>query len=74
MIVVFKTNVSTRESANFLLKKLSAAYPRGIISFDLDDCDKILRVETGTTRTKIERIINILTGHGFMCENLPISF
>jgi len=65
MVEVFKTTVSNNEEAStikeLLLKELS-----GIdIHFDLEDCDKILRVEG--IDFSVEHIINILNGAGFHC-------
>ena len=72
MVEIFKTNVEFIEQSIFISAQLLKQFPNLRINFDLDDCDKILRVETGTGKTKIESIINILTVHGFECENLPI--
>ena len=45
MIEVFKTNVQHSEQTKLLLKILLQQFPQHKINFDLDDCDKILRVE-----------------------------
>ncbi len=44
MIEVFKTNVQEDEQAERLIKALSDYFPNSRITFDLEDCDRILRV------------------------------
>lgn len=45
MIEVFKTNISRKRAATNVLKELESIFPNDKISLDLEDCDKILRVE-----------------------------
>ncbi len=45
-IQVFRTNITDSNGADRLQKELSALYPSSKINFDLEDHDKILRVET----------------------------
>jgi len=68
MIEVFKTNVQNRKQANKLLKILSNKYPEAKINFDIDDCDKVLRVDANTIAVK--EIIVCLNQVGFKCEEL----
>jgi hypothetical protein len=68
MIEVFKTNVKTVQDCKRLLKQLSNVLPDGRISFDLEDCDKILRVED--THISPAVIINLLKENGHHCEIL----
>ncbi|MEO6685404.1 MAG: hypothetical protein ABIN24_05540 [Dyadobacter sp.] len=44
MIEVFKTNVADREVANMLLDQIHLTFIGYRANFDLEDCDKILRV------------------------------
>ena len=46
MVEIFKTNVSTKRTANSLLKSLRRQLPACQFNFDLDDCDRILRAES----------------------------
>lgn len=46
MVEVFKTDISTANDAGKLQNKIMEIYPDYRINFDLDDCDKILRIET----------------------------
>lgn len=68
MVEVFKTNIQRKEQAKLLLRKLLQAHPFCKINFDLEDCDKILRVE-GTDICR-ERIIQMLNAGGYQCEVL----
>ena len=57
MIEVFKTNVNST-SAQTLLAELQIHFPSCKINFDLEDCDRILRVEGLDFCTKtIEKIV-----------------
>lgn len=44
-VEVFKTNVQQQRQAAWLLGLLNRQFPLCRINFDLDDCDRILRVE-----------------------------
>lgn len=68
MIEVFKTNVYKAEESNAIIKKLSASFPEYKINFDLQDCDKILRIEN--QHISIDKIINDLNEWGYQCETL----
>jgi len=68
MIYVFKTSVLTKHDIQ-LLKPYLDTLPRIQWNFDLEDCDKILRIESlwGISE-KI--IIEVLQERGFTCEVL----
>jgi hypothetical protein len=68
MVEVFKTNVSEVEKSNIIFQKLHKYFPENKINFDLEDCDKILRVEGNTILS--EKIIEILKEEGHFCEIL----
>jgi len=44
-VLVFKTNVQKKSHAKKIIKILSGQLPAYNITFDLQDCDRILRVE-----------------------------
>jgi hypothetical protein len=68
MVEVFATNVIDREEANRLVHLLLLHFPESRINFDLEDCDKILRVEG---RNFIpEKIMSLVIQHGFHCQVL----
>jgi hypothetical protein len=68
MVEVFKTNVLQQKQAKGILAFLSKTFPGFKINFDLDDCDKILRVEGQNISS--EKIINLLNTDGYQCEVL----
>ena len=68
MVEVFKTNVQQSELAKQLALALLERFPFSKINFDLEDCDKILRIEG--SQVCVETIITLLSSHGFKCEVL----
>jgi len=68
MVEVFKTNVQHRELAEDLASILRERFSFSRINFDLEDCDKILRVEG--KQICVEMIIETLSNRGLECEVL----
>ena len=68
MVEVFKTSVRKKYEAKLMLTLLSEKFPHFKINFDLDDCDKILRVEG--IKIKSDQIIRSLKVNGYQCEIL----
>jgi len=68
MIEVFKTNVQEFSEAQKLVALLRKHFPNSKINFDLDDCDKVLRVEGNNLR--IEKVMTLVTEKGFLCKVL----
>ena len=68
MVEVFKTDVDDIELSNKLIRELLEHFPDTLINFDMDDCDKVLRVEGEVI--DIEKIIEILNENGYCCEVL----
>lgn len=67
-IYVFKTNVREYDDAQIITITLLTCFPGSEISFDLGDCDKVLRIKHyGNFAAEA---INILNRHGFECEEL----
>lgn len=60
VIEVFKTDVSSGQTATRILEQLSALWPDLKVNFDLEDCDKILRVESKNGKIEIEEILNLV--------------
>jgi hypothetical protein len=65
MVEVFKTNVQEQDQAGQLLVLLSQQFPLSKINFDLDDCDKILRIEAEVIAQ--EEIMNLIHMNGYQC-------
>ena len=68
MVEVFKTNVQETEQAELLIDLLRQHFPGSKINFDLDDCDKVLRIEGIDFITG--NVIDALKQQGFMCNLL----
>ncbi|MCV9927218.1 hypothetical protein OIU83_06120 [Flavobacterium sp. LS1R49] len=69
MIEVFKTNVQEVEQSKMIVEKLLEHFPNSRINFDLEDCDKILRIDD--LMISNQKIIKLLNFHGYQCEVLP---
>ena len=68
MIEVFKTDVRKLREAKNLVNILVEHFPGSKINFDLDDCDKVLRVEGSNLR--IEKVMTLVMEKGFLCAVL----
>ncbi len=67
-ILVFKTNVTSKKKVSKIGSLLSSAPAIKQWSFDLDDCDKVLRVvSTGVNTGFVE---SLLHAAGFKCQVL----
>ena len=67
-VEVFNTNVNDIDQAYSLMATLLNAIPFSKINFDLQDCDKILRIEGSSI--DLEMVIDIVTSCGYICEIL----
>ncbi|WP_046242891.1 hypothetical protein [Hymenobacter terrenus] len=69
MIYVFSTSVTTPKKARAVAQHLQCIPTIAKYSFDLDDCDHVLRIEAeGISVNELIRQINQL---GFACAELP---
>ena len=68
MVEVFKTNVSSEAHALSLIGLLQMAFPHHKINFDLEDCDRILRIEGHSI--SIESIISLIQENNYDSEAL----
>lgn len=68
MVEVFKTNVMRKAAANRLIAQLALLFPGSRVNFDLEDCDKVLRVEGLGICS--EKTITLLQGEGYECLEL----
>ena len=64
MVEVFKTNVETGEQAERLVHLIHENFPEYEVNFDLDDCDRILRVQASGSITE-SALLSILHTSGF---------
>ena len=70
MIEVFKTNVEDSSHAVLLVEQIHKTYTHYTANFDLEDCDKILRVESKLSGIEPSPLINLLNEFGYDAEIL----
>ena len=70
MIEVFKTNVNRKREAKQLLTKLAEPMPGCHFNFDLEDSDKILRVEARSGSVDVASVIELMNEHQYTCQLL----
>jgi len=63
-VEVFKTNVETEEQAERLALLIHDKFPEYVVNFDLDDCDRILRVKS-TSLIRESSLVALLHNSGF---------
>jgi len=67
-VEIFKTSIQDLELAEVVRREPLLAFPRVLVSFDLEDCDRILRIEGKDFC--VERVVLALTCRGLLCELL----
>ena len=70
IVQVFKTDVPDRETARVITFLLQRDFSQCRINFDLDDCDRILRIESRQTSVDEMEILLLVGGCGYHCEPL----
>ena len=68
IVEVFKTNVNEVALSEVLIRQVLNHFPESRVNFDMEDCDRILRVEAA--HIVPEKIIEILNTNGYSCEVL----
>ena len=68
MIYVFKTSVKIKNQVKKLASVINTILPPDRWNFDLDDCDRILRVDSDENIVPV--ITDLLQGHRYYCEEL----
>lgn len=67
-VEIFKTNINNKRNALHALQNLSLALPEYDFNFDLDDCDKVLRVAGHSI--DIGTVLNSMKRLGYQCEQI----
>ena len=70
MIEVFRTNVKDSQHADILVTKIQGLYSEYSANFDLEDCDKILRVSSSSGCIEVSPLIKLMNRCGFKAEVL----
>lgn len=68
MVEVFKTNIEDESIADSLAVEIQALFPGSTVNFDLEDCDRILRVAGPAILPA--RVAAVLQRSGHRCEIL----
>lgn len=71
MIEVFSTNIRDRAEADRLLEQIHQAFQGHTANFDLDDCDRILRIQYSEGKLDTEGLIRFLQSLGCVATVLP---
>lgn len=70
MIEIFKTNIEDQEQAHMLVNLIQNTFAGLRANFDLEDCDKILRVESQSNAIEINPMMALLRDFGIHAEVL----
>ena len=70
MVEVFKTNVEDCSQAYLLIEQIHKTYTHYKANFDLEDCDRILRVESNLSGIEPSLLISLLSEFGYDAEIL----
>jgi hypothetical protein len=69
-IEVFKTNVGNKRAAKVILEEIGMHQPEYKCNFDLEDCDKILRIENASGKVDATLVMEIVEGKNYSCAIL----
>ena len=69
-VEVFKTNVADPERAKWLVDQIERNFTNCRVNFDLEDCDRILRV-VFEEKIQSDMLIDLLKNVGCTAEVLP---
>lgn len=70
-VEVFKTNVRRHDDARMLIDQIQKTFSEYTANFDLQDCDKILRVISVDRSINSSLLIGLLKKFGFEAQVLP---
>lgn len=70
IVQIFKTDVQDQKDAKRIILFLHQNYSHCKVNFDLDDCDKILRIESQLESVKESTVQLVVAGYGYNCEPL----
>ena len=70
MIEVFRTDVQEAEHALILVTEITRQFSHYEVNFDLEDCDRILRVKSIGV-VDASALVELVRGFGYSAEVLP---
>lgn len=68
MIGIFKTNISTQKEKNQVIRALSGEFSATLCTLDLEDCDRVLRVDG--PQMEEHQVVSFVRELGFQCAVL----
>jgi hypothetical protein len=68
MVEVFRTNITSESDAHRLKDDLSKRFPKAFVHFDLEDCDRVMKVIAD--EKELSLIPVELNKQGFICAPL----
>ncbi len=71
MVEVFVTNVDEVDTANQILEKIHNAFTLYVATFDLSDCDRVLRVRSLLGEVDADAVITFVRHAGFHAAVMP---
>ena len=73
-VEVFRTNISDPELARQVKERIQEFFTTYTAHFDLEDCDRILRVECLNGCVEVHTLLDFLCSHGCLAEVLPDEY
>ncbi len=67
-VEIFKTNVQKESDRDHVIAVIQNQFPDYKINFDLEDCDKILRIEG--VDLQCDNVMSHVSGLGYTCVRL----
>ena len=71
MVEIFRNNVNSENKAKKIVDAVHSNFQHYRVNFDLEDCDRILRVENTNDRPNMSKILQFLKRLGLEIEVLP---
>lgn len=69
-VEVFKTSVDNPKAGFEIVSRLTKFFPTAKINFDLEDCDRILRIEPYDPAVNLSIVVAVVEEFGFEIELL----
>ncbi|MES2591584.1 MAG: hypothetical protein V4608_06845 [Bacteroidota bacterium] len=66
MVEIFKTDIADTANADLIVGHLMKFFPSAKINVDVEDCDKVLRIEDNSI--SITEVIQLTKDVGCVCE------
>lgn len=70
IVEVFRTNVQDERDAGMIINRLQQKFPGSRVNFDLQDCDKVLRIVSYPDQLDFDQVVEEVNISGFSIEAL----